>query len=400
MKNIILKILILIFFLTLLLITYLSTIGIETKRLNHQIIEKIEKFNENIEVDLKAIKIVLDPIKLQLNTKTIGTELKIKNKKIEIENIKSKISIKSLIKDKFSVKNLDISTKSLKIKNLISFLRNYENKPELYILEKVFQKGFLVTTIKLEFDEQGKIKENYKLSGLIKDAEINTFQKYNLKKLNLLFDFENQNLVIKDISFNLIDIPIFSEKISIKKRGKDKLFVKGSLENKDIIIEGDVLRGVINNFKSNFKIKNINLNSKNNFSFYLIDKFRVDDLKLNSKIELKSVKLLNNFELKNFFPQIKNEIEFLNHSININFDDKNLNIKGNGKINLQKKNDKINYEIEKNKDKFDFKIISEIEDNPLSINFLNYKKKVDSKAKLEISGSYFSNKNIVIKLLT
>ena len=63
MKNIILKILILIFFLTLLLITYLSTIGIETKRLNHQIIEKIEKFNENIEVDLKAIKIVLDPKK-------------------------------------------------------------------------------------------------------------------------------------------------------------------------------------------------------------------------------------------------------------------------------------------------------------------------------------------------
>ena len=41
------------------------------------------------------------------------------NRNIEIENIKTQISLKSLIENKFSIESLEISTRSLEIKNLI-----------------------------------------------------------------------------------------------------------------------------------------------------------------------------------------------------------------------------------------------------------------------------------------
>ncbi len=400
MKNIIIKILFAIFLLILTAITFLTTIGVETQRFNKQIIEAIEKFNEDIEINLRAIKIILDPFKFQLDTKTIGAEFKIKSKTIEIENIKTKISIISLINNEFSVKNLDISTKSLKIKNLVSFLRNYRNTPELYFLEKVLKKGYIISNISLDFDNQGNIKKNYKLSGLIKDTEIDILKKYNLKKLNSSFNFENKNLEIEDVSLFLNNIPIKSEKISIKKTDKNNLFVKGSLENNDTLIEESLVKEIINNFFSNFKIQSINLGSKNDFSFNLTDRFKIDNIKLNSKINIKNIKLKNNLNLKSFFPKIQDNIELQDHILEVNLDKKKINIKGYGDILFQEKKDSFEYQIKKENDFYNFETILDLENNPLIINFLTYKKKANNKAKLSIIGSYSSKKKTVINLFS
>ena len=130
------KILLSIFLIIILLISYLSIFGIETDKFNNQILNKVKEIDKRIKVELKEIKLVLDPFNLKLNIKTIGTELEIQNKKIELENIKSQISLESLINNKFSIENLEISTKSLEIKNLISVLRSFRNTTELFILEK------------------------------------------------------------------------------------------------------------------------------------------------------------------------------------------------------------------------------------------------------------------------
>ena len=123
-------------------LTYLTLFGIETDRFNAQILNKIKNIDKNIEVELKKIRLVLDPFSLKLKVKTFGSILKKQNKIIEIENIKTQISLKSIFTKKFSVENLEISTKSLEIKNLISFIRSFENSPELFILEKLLTKVF------------------------------------------------------------------------------------------------------------------------------------------------------------------------------------------------------------------------------------------------------------------
>ena len=173
--KIISKFVIIILFIIIVSISYLSLFGIETDRFNTQILNKIKDIDRNIEVELKKIKLVLNPFSLKLNIKTVGSKLKKQNKKIEIENIKTQISLKSVITNKFSIENLEISTKSLKIKNLISFIRSYENSPELFILQKIIDKGYLIANIKIEFDSNGKIKNNYEINGLIKDTKLSLF---------------------------------------------------------------------------------------------------------------------------------------------------------------------------------------------------------------------------------
>ena len=74
-------------------IAYLSIFGIETERFNNQIINKLKSFDKNLDIQLKTIKIVLDPLSFGINAKTIGSRLINKNKSIEIESLKTKISL-------------------------------------------------------------------------------------------------------------------------------------------------------------------------------------------------------------------------------------------------------------------------------------------------------------------
>ena len=169
MKTLI-KFITIIFFLIIIFLSYLSIFGIETDKFNTQILNKIKNFDRNIEVELKKIRLVLDPFTLKLKVKTVGSKLKKQNKVIEIENIKSQISLKSIITNRFSIENVEVSTKSLEIKNLLSFIRTYENSPELFILEKIIKKGYLIADINIDFDQNGKIKDNFKINGFIKDT--------------------------------------------------------------------------------------------------------------------------------------------------------------------------------------------------------------------------------------
>ena len=122
-----------------LLATYLSTIGIKTNRLNNQISNEIKKFNNDLNIQLKEVTILLDPFNLRFLVKTIGTNMVYKNQTIQLESIKSVISIKSLLNNQFSLNQL-IYHKSIQINNLIIFLRVLTNDPNLYFT-KLVKKG-------------------------------------------------------------------------------------------------------------------------------------------------------------------------------------------------------------------------------------------------------------------
>ena len=206
-----------IFFLIIIFLSYLSIFGIETDRFNTQILNKIKNFDRNIEVELKKIRLVLDPFSLKLKVKTVGSKLKKQNKEIEIENIKSQISLKSIITNRFSIENLEISTKSLEIKNLLSFIRTYENSPELFFLEKIIKKGYLIADINIDFDQNGKIKDNFKINGFIKDTDLSFLKKYNFQNLDLIFSYKKSELSVNDIKFSLNNLNFLSEKNFNKK---------------------------------------------------------------------------------------------------------------------------------------------------------------------------------------
>ena len=391
--KIILKIFLSIILIFLIITTYLSTIGIETDRFNNQIKDKIKSIDEKTVIQLKKIKLVLDPFKLKINIKTIGSKLINQNGTVEIESLKTQISIKSLIENKFSIESLEISTKSLEVRNLISFLRSFRNSPELFLLEKTIKNGYLIGDIKLEFDSNGNVKNNYEINGFLRDTRLSILKKYNLQKLDLIFNFKKDNLSLSDISFTLNDLKFLSENILLKK-DKDDFLIDGEIKHKEIVLNEKNINLLIKPFFSEIDFEKLRFSSNNRFSFKTNRKFEFRNFILESDILIDEFFVINKFELINFFPNIKKNFHLSNHKLSIKYLEDDLYIDGKGDILIQDNKDTFKYSINKKNDILDFKTSLKINNNPLKIKSLNYE---DVNALIQLEGSKNKKDEINIK---
>ncbi len=385
MKKIIFRFLILIFLSIFGLITYLSTIGVKTSAFNDQISKEIKKINNQLELELDKISIILDPFKFKLVLKTIGANLKNKNKLIKLESVKSNIDIKTFVNKKFSLSELDINTRTIEIKNLISFIRSIEDNPQIFILEKFVKKGYLIADINLKFDQKGNIKDNFIIKGFVKEGEVKPFKKIDLSKINFIFNIQNNKFEFKDINLSYDNNDLkFPELILIKQI--NEFLISGKNNNKNLVLDNKKINQLFNNDLSNVKFESAEFDLENIFSFKINDKYKIDDLKINSLMNLKSSKIVSSKNLKEFFPELNEIIELSDHQIQIEYKKDLLSIIGNGNILIQKEKDNINYNFLKSKTNLKFDTSLEIEKNPFHLNFLNYKKDQDDKLKIVILG--------------
>tara|TARA_Y100000389_G_scaffold102411_1_gene99233 strand:- start:634 stop:2820 length:2187 start_codon:yes stop_codon:yes gene_type:complete len=397
--RVIFKLVFAVLLITFLFLTYLTLIGIETDKFNSQIKEEIKTINKDLDVDLKKIKLILDPIQFKLNIKTLGSRFKNKNEIVEIESIKAEISLRSLINSKFSVKNLEISTKSIEVNNLIAFIRSLKNTPQLFILEKIIDKGYLIADIKLEFDAQGKIKDNYTIRGFVKDIKFSLLKKYNFKELSFNFEFKKDNLFLSNTSLDFNNLGLISEEILIQNK-KNNFYISGKIDNKILNFNKDNLELFINPFFPDLKIEKLNFSSKNTFSLILNKKFQFKDLKINSKISIDELVINNSLGLEKFFPQVKENITLISNDLELKYTKDNLLIAGNGDLLFQNNKDSLSYTLNKKDNIFGFKTQIKIKDNPLKINLLNYEKNNKDEAFIRFEGIKKENEKILIDLFS
>jgi hypothetical protein len=443
-----------------LLITYLSTVGIETEKFNNQIQNLIKQKNDKFDVSLKKIKLTLDPLNFKVNAKTIDTKITFNNKPIELEYIQTQISLNSLIKNQLVTSQIEISTKPILLKNFVSFIRSINNRPELFILERFIKKGYLIADLKFNIDEFGALKNDYKVNGLLKEGEISVFKKNKIEKINFIFNVEENNFNFKDISFDTNNINFLSDRLDINKDKKNYL-LEGSLRNKKTVLNDQMLQ-VIKLKYPQIDLINTEFESKNDFTFNINDKFKVKNLSINSSIlinnsqlkrnnlidkniidinevidlkdhEIKAsyankklsiegkgqVKLQNNFELinykvnnngsnlnlvsnielseidiknqnliKEYLPKTKDTLNLKDHKIQINYQDNILALEGFGKIKFEKELNQIKYFFSTKDQKYNFKTDLEINDTPIKIDFINYKKNKNLNSQLKINGNY------------
>ena len=393
--KVILKSLLVFVLILFVLISYLSIFGIETDRFNNQIANNIKKIDNKVEVELKKIKLILDPFNFKLNIKTVGTNLKIQKKKIEIENIKTKISIKSLLENKFSVQNFEISTKPLEIKNLISFLRTFKNSTELFILEKVIKKGYLIADIKVEFDPEGQIKDNFQIDGFIKDTKIDISNKYNYEKINLNFKYEKDKLFLNDIIFSFNDLSFISQKVSIKKN-KNQFLIEGNINHDEFNLNERNLSLLLKPFLPNIEIEKMIFTSNSNFSFEMKNRYKISNFEISSKMLIKEFSIVNNLKLKRFFPKMKKTVSLLNNELSIKYQKDNFSINGEGDLSIQDKNDYLTYSINNKKKDLNFETSIKIKENPIRINFLSYEKNPKNTTFINFKGLKDKNNKTLI----
>ncbi len=385
------KIFTIILLLVFIVISYLSLVGIKTEKFNERIVNKISKINKKINLDLRDVKFLLNPYNFTVNITTKDPTVLLGSNKLEIKELKTNISLKSLIKNEFSVDDLKLSTKLIKIDDLILLAKSFKNSPELFLLDNAIKGGLLTADVSLQFDKSGNIKKSYQITGIIKNAKLNILNQIKASSLSFQFDIQKNKYSLIKIKSQINGIKLSSPLIKINQK-KDQFFVTGKILTKKKEFNRDQMSISNIGFLKNSNIEKVRFNSENDISFIINKRLRVKDLEIQSKVNLNKLIIKNNFiNLRLYLPDIEKMVNFENHKITINYKKDKLNIKGEGKFFFKEKFDSINYEVIKNDNKFLFDIKTSLKNNKLLIDFLDYEKKENLKASINIKGSFKKN---------
>ena len=398
----IIKFLSIIFLLVFILTCYLSIVGIKTERFNERIKSNILKNNKKIKLDLKDFKLLLNPYNFTAIISTKNPIILISDEKLEIESIKTNISLKSLIFNEFSIDDVQVSTKPIRLKDVILLAKSFKNSTELFILNKVIKSGFLVADIKLKFDEDGKIKKDFQINGFIKNVNLNFLNQLNVKNLNFNFEIYNKKYSLTDIKTEINNIKLSSSLIDINEE-KDLFFVKGKVITSKKDYRTGELSEIFSGLFENKNIEKVKFSSENNFSFNISKKVRLklNDLNVVSKVNIEELIVNNKFiNLKPYLPNSNKIINFKNHKISINYNKNQFKINGEGSFLLKDKSNSIKYQVIKNKDRFIFDTKIKIKDSKLLIDFLDYKKKENLNSTILIKGNFKKNDQIKFDLIS
>jgi hypothetical protein len=373
-----------------LIVIYLSIIGIKTDKFNNQITSKVREINSNLDLKLNQVNIKLNPLSFTVDLKTLGTDLSYQDNIIQLENLKSQISLKSIFKNEFAISELAISTKSTSLKDLIILVKKVKNYQQLFIANEIVDNGYIVADLKFEFNEVGNIKDNFIIKGLINNAEL-TLSNKKVTKLNFIFQANNKELNLQNLTFLLNNKSFYIPKLNAEKND-DNFLVTGSVKNEDLNFEKNEIKKLLDNELINKNLNNLSFNSESNFKFNIDNKLKIKNLDIQSSVNVNKLDIDNFLGDKSILPNIKKNLVFENQQIKINYNKSKIEIIGSGNIFIQKNLDIINYQITNIQDNYLFNLDFEIEDNPVILNFINFEKDAESSLSLKLKGALIKDK--------
>ena len=390
-----LKIITSLLILLIIFLGYFAYFGITTSKLNTFIKDQIKKKNNDLDIELKKVK-------LHLNLKNITIKILAKNPKIKLNNsaylnlneISTNISVFSYLQKKFAIKNLLIKSKSNEIQSYINFYKlNNKNTLQIFLLNQALKNGIAQINAELYFDDNGKIKNNYILSGKIINAELQIPNK--IKELNFDFTIKDKIYKLEKILFTMNKIKFNSEKLNIKKDNK-KFYLEGNLKSEKNKINDELILLIFNKSFEKIDFSNSRFNLNSDFSFEINKKFKIKNLKVNSKLNIDELILKTDFyPFENYINNFNNSINLKDNELNINYSKQKYLIDGTSKFYIEKEyNNKMKYKISKSKKKTDFETFFNLKN--IGLNFVNisYEKTKKNTATLQIKGS--EKKNIIL----
>ena len=384
----------------ILIIIYFSLVGLKTEKFNEVITKQLLKNNSNIDVKLKDVNFMLSPLDLSINVKTYAPEIFIDKNKLSLEYIASNIPLKSFFKENFIIDDIKLSTKFLKIRDVITLSRIYRNSTELLILNKIIKEGSIIADINFNFDENGKIKNDYVIKGIVKDTQLKLLNNNEIEKLNFIFDVKYNQFNLRDIRTKFNQVPILSSITEIQKKDKN-FYINSKLETNKKDFNFNELNKIFKGELKNQGIENMIFSSSNDISFFINEKFKIKDFRLKSNIDLKSLTYIN--ELKNFkkyFKDYKNTLKLKNNKILLSYNKNKLSINGNGLIGYEDIYDNIDYQIKQQDNQHIFSTNIDLKKNLLLIPLLNFEKKKNSTLSINLDGAYKDNQEILFNKIS
>jgi len=395
----IIKILFTTFLILALVIFYLSIFGIKTDKFNNQISNNVLKIDKRINLNLSEVNYSLNPYNFTINIKTTNPQILLEDRSLRIKDIQTNVSLKSLINNQFSIEDLRIKTKEIKLNDIIALVRVFQNSPQLFVLDTFIRDGFVTANINLSFDERGNIKENYKIEGAVKKAKLNILNQFKLQNFNFNFNIDKKSYSLKQLDTVFNNIKITSPSIKIEKN-KNSFFVNGQFlhDKKNFNIEQ--LKLIFDNLFKDIDIKKIEFSSKNNFSFNINKNLKFDNLKVESIIDLNQLIYNEKYlKLKPYLQSFVEEVKLEEHKIVINYNKNKFDIKGSGNFSLEDKSDNLSYQIIKDNANLSFDSKIDLKNNSLKIDFLDYEKKEGLSSVVSIKGNFKKDNKLRFDLI-
>ena len=376
--------------LIVLIIVYLSTIGLETSKLNNLIIQEVKKQDPNLQISLDKIKIKFDIKKIQIYLSVQKPKIVYQDIEIAIKEIDIYSKISSILGSKNKINQAIISIENIKTEDFQKIaVRIKPSNFKTYLLNNLSNGEFKKILIDIKLNEDFKIID-YKVNGSVKKIDIKISNNFKIKDVNLNFISDEQLTLINSIDANYQGISISNSSLSIKK---NKEFEIKGLFNSKFNLDKDKINKLLLKSSLNFFKKNqININGSilHNFTLKIDENFKLIDYDYTSNGKILESKLILKNSLKNNFiekPIKKILISKTNLEINLNKKDKN-NLKLDGLYNLggsENKKFKIIHDLKKKNSKYliDFDLSENI--SLEIINFkTNFKNKGNVKSELNI----------------
>ena len=283
--------LILILSILVLLLAFLSTTGIETKRFNRLITQNIKASNANIDLNLNTIKFKLDIREISLFLEAKNPSINFKEINLPIKDIKAYVNFLSLIKSENKFEKISLNFNQISFENIKKISSILKPSNFSSFLNNKLVEGKLNIQIEFYFNKNDKI-ENFITRGSIEDAKINFENEIFLEDTNFAFFADNTDILIKSFlgKFGALDIKDGDAKIQISP---------------EILIE--------TNFLSNIKIDN-KLRKKYDFLNQFLNLNSLDNLngKFNNSL---SINLDKTLKIKNY--NFKNSGKIINAKFNL-----------------------------------------------------------------------------------
>ena len=335
------------FILLIIVLFYLSYFGYETKKFNNIIISQIKKNDQNLDLNFEKISILLDVKKISIFVKFINPQVSYLKKPIPLNTLRADIDLLSLLQNKNSIKKVSINTNYIDFNSIKPIIvRIKPGNFRKILLNNVKRSKFKIYS-EIEFDESFKPKDNFNISGLVKETAINIKNEYLIKDINFNFFYEKQSLNLEDLSAKLDGLQIYEGKIDYNKDKeyhniiavlKNKINSSGPNSKKifsmvgfntnnfsNLSLKGSFTKTFNLKLDKTLAIKKFDVNGTGLLSHLTTDlKEKINNRLLKEKIEKVHLKDLNfNLDYKNqkidkfsIFGQIKTNEEFHNFTYN------------------------------------------------------------------------------------
>ncbi len=381
-------------------LTFISTIGIETKKFNNLFSQKINENYKQISLELNTIRFKLDIKELSLFLETNNPNIDYKDINIPVKNIKAYVDFISLLKTEIKISKINIFFPNInlnQIKNISTLM-----KPSNFI--SFVNNKVIKANCDLEFEiylQKDNEIENFITRGSVSDFEVEVIEGFSIKKASFNFFGDKTDILIKNIFGNSIFFDIkdgdirlklspelslvsnfktkinFNNEIDIKNKFLDNLKYLKNFKN----LQAEINNSFSINFDKTYKVKSFDYK---NYGKVFSATFNLDN-QINAYFLKEKINLLSltDSDVKMSFNKKNNSYDIsgkysLNDDLPSNFKFKNIIIDGLSKINLEAEFTKglyldfLNYE-KLNTTKSNIKIDINKKGNSLKVNEFTYK---------------------------